>query len=89
MCITISSLEECVVCVYVWKPNSGFKRWFKVLEFEKSVPKLKPNGFKNFKESVSNLHLENLQNFQIVRIETGVLFSYKGITTLTLVLPVE
>jgi hypothetical protein len=44
MRITISSLEECVVCVYESQTqvsNGGLK----VLEFEKSVPKLKPNGF--------------------------------------------
>jgi hypothetical protein len=28
--------------------------------------------FEKFKELVSNLHLQNLEKFQIVRIETGV-----------------
>ncbi len=70
MLITISSLEECVVCVCM-KLNSGFKRWFKVLEFEKSVPKLKPNGLKILKNRSQTCISKTSKIFKLSELKQG------------------
>jgi hypothetical protein len=74
MRIRISNLEECVVCVHESQTqvsNGGLR----FLNLKKVCQNWNQMVLKKFKELVSNLHLENLENFQIVRIETGVLFS--------------
>lgn len=70
MRIRISNLEECVVCVHESQTqvsNGGFK----VLEFEKSVPKLKPNGFKILKNRSQICISKISKKFKLSELKQG------------------